>query len=335
MDFKTNLFTSSLLASLISVAAFAQQGGVDGEQWYQVEMVVFASNQPNAGLDEQWPDELGLKYPDKLVTLSNTLQTIPSTDALASLDQASTSFMAEMADAEASAIPKAMAAPLKAFSVLADENLQLREAAQKIAGQYDYRQLFHKAWRQTINDRDNATSIVITGGEAYDQHFELEGSIKISLERYLHINTDLWLNQFVSKTGQSQPSLHLLPPVPTQIDESNASEQEIPFYQTPNSFNAGNIDPATGELISNNTALPGYQLPPQTDPLSASEQQLQLQLALLEDSQYAVEQTIVMRQHRRMRSTELHYIDHPMFGVLIRIDPYNPYDNITPEGESE
>jgi hypothetical protein len=27
-----------------------------------------------------------------------------------------------------------------------------------------------------------------------------------------------------------------------------------------------------------------------------------------------------MQEHRRMRSGELHYLDHPMMGVLIRID---------------
>ncbi len=31
-----------------------------------------------------------------------------------------------------------------------------------------------------------------------------------------------------------------------------------------------------------------------------------------------------MRQHRRMRSGELHYIDHPLFGMLIMVTPYTP-----------
>ena len=29
-----------------------------------------------------------------------------------------------------------------------------------------------------------------------------------------------------------------------------------------------------------------------------------------------------MQAHRRMRSGELHYIDHPLMGVLLRIDRY-------------
>lgn len=31
-----------------------------------------------------------------------------------------------------------------------------------------------------------------------------------------------------------------------------------------------------------------------------------------------------MQQHRRMRSGELHYIDHPLFGMLIMVTPYTP-----------
>lgn len=31
-----------------------------------------------------------------------------------------------------------------------------------------------------------------------------------------------------------------------------------------------------------------------------------------------------MQQHRRMRSGELHYLDHPLFGLLIQVTPYTP-----------
>ncbi len=34
--------------------------------------------------------------------------------------------------------------------------------------------------------------------------------------------------------------------------------------------------------------------------------------------------TVNLQQKRRMRSNELHYLDHPMFGVLIKITPYTP-----------
>ena len=34
--------------------------------------------------------------------------------------------------------------------------------------------------------------------------------------------------------------------------------------------------------------------------------------------------TYRMVQSRRMRSNELHYLDHPLFGVIVRINRYMP-----------
>lgn len=39
------------------------------------------------------------------------------------------------------------------------------------------------------------------------------------------------------------------------------------------------------------------------------------------DANKADRKIIVLRQHRRMRSKELHYIDHPLMGILLFITP--------------
>ena len=36
--------------------------------------------------------------------------------------------------------------------------------------------------------------------------------------------------------------------------------------------------------------------------------------------------TYVMNQKRRMKSKELHYLDHPLLGVLVEAIPYKPED---------
>lgn len=287
--------------SLYTSTANAQDNAA--AQWYQVEVLVFANNDPNAALDEQWPQELGLKYPANIVTLSEPLAAIiPDTlndDPAAALD------------AETAAPTNIDPTPLKAFVKLPSEQRLLNKEVASVIGQYDFRPLFHQAWRQTINERDESLSIAINGGEAFDDHFELEGSIKISLERYLHIHTDLWLNRFVSNAGEQPLSWPLLPPVPRSVAEQSATDLV---------FAPVNPEPVA-ELDDFNAEL---ELPPVTDPLTGANQFLAKQLAHLRDKQYRVDKTIVLRQHRRMRSAELHYIDHPLFGVLIRIDPYDP-----------
>jgi hypothetical protein len=41
-----------------------------------------------------------------------------------------------------------------------------------------------------------------------------------------------------------------------------------------------------------------------------------------------------LREQRRMRSGELHYLDHPKFGVLARIDPVQAPDESPAESSA-
>ncbi|RLT93459.1 CsiV family protein [Ketobacter sp.] len=41
-------------------------------------------------------------------------------------------------------------------------------------------------------------------------------------------------------------------------------------------------------------------------------------------TRYESVRTVVLNESRRMRSGELHYLDNPMFGVLVKVVPYSP-----------
>ena len=42
-----------------------------------------------------------------------------------------------------------------------------------------------------------------------------------------------------------------------------------------------------------------------------------------------------LTQTRRMRSGELHYLDHPLFGLLVQVRPYElPVEPAQPQGEA-
>lgn len=47
-------------------------------------------------------------------------------------------------------------------------------------------------------------------------------------------------------------------------------------------------------------------------------------LAQTQDKQFHIDWSTPIQTSRKMRSGELHYIDHPLFGILIRIDKYTP-----------
>jgi len=314
------IFTSISLL-LLSSLTFAQTTTENEEpakpvKWYQVELFIFANNNPDDANQEQWRQDLGLKYPQKIIDLTREATTEVQLPILADSSLLPTEPPATVLDTESAAIIENDNPPLpetgelppatdaeestdtpplltlsvaeQPFTLLTPEHYQLSEIIESILSKADFRQLLHQAWRQPIGKRNQAESLLIRGGDSFDSHYELEGYINLSVERYLHINTDLWLSTFVSNVGREQEPWPILPKAPL----SSVAKTNIP---TTDIF-------AGGDNYSNS-----YIENPFLD---------------ISSNQYSVDRTIALRQHRRMRSNELHYIDHPLMGVLIKITPY-------------
>lgn len=121
----------------------------------------------------------------------------------------------------------------------------VREAA-ALERNEDYRLLFHEAWRMRLVSENRSIPLLIEGGDYFDAMPELQGKLNLSVARYLHLETDLYLNTFEASNLPNAPNL-------TEI-------------------------------------------------------------------RYQVKDSAGMHQRRRMRSNELHFIDSPYLGLLIKID---------------
>jgi hypothetical protein len=121
---------------------------------------------------------------------------------------------------------------------------QFRLTAQRnaLARSAPYRPITHLAWRQVVPSRQRATALALPSGNTRSDKAYVDGVVRVTVERYLHLDLDL--------------RLHL---------PGTAAQATSPEY-----------------------GLPEFRL----------------------------------RQQRRMRSKELHYIDHPRFGVIALITPY-------------
>jgi hypothetical protein len=64
-------------------------------------------------------------------------------------------------------------------------------------------------------------------------------------------------------------------------------------------------------------AIPAAEMEAGPPPLTEAELQ-----AFLDSPDYAWRHAVLLQQSRRMRGGELHYIDHPMFGLLIKVTRY-------------
>src|SRR5690606_20378275 len=109
------------------------------------------------------------------------------------------------------------------INLLSQENFELRAEARQLARSNQYRVLFHGAWRQALHEQPDAPAILVYGGEQYGDHYELEGTVTVSVSRYLHVTTNLWLTQFATNYGQQRPAWPDLPRRPNQPFEPSTS----------------------------------------------------------------------------------------------------------------
>jgi hypothetical protein len=143
----------------------------------------------------------------------------------------------------------------------------LNNEARMLENNADYNLLAHKSWRQIIKGNKAINWIDINGGYAWGGHQQLEGSLGFSKGRFLHVHSELHLNQF--------PSI--------QSASSQRAKQRL--------FSAGQS------------------------------------LVPIVETRYS------LIQRRKMRSKELHYIDHPKLVLLVKIIPFTPAEPILEEVE--
>lgn len=357
----THLFFFVAGLALITAAskAFAQEEKktLDEryENWYQIELVIF----DRAYFDKQaerWPANMTLLYPPRLNFLFSeeewdifingpTEEPEPFTgDPLALEDtQISTADLGTVANPgpaynelethqkEASNIDTTINSPSSSTQSLNDElstlpemetpriklksdELLLNSETRRLTQRPGYRVLFHEGWRQKLENTDKSTALLITGGEKFDAHYELEGSVKISLNRYLHIETNLWRTFFSPNYGQEGKYWPPIPEVPAPV--SPIAQNEL--VSTEHLFTSSALDfDSTFNRSQSDIDLNTSQNESQFN--FGSELTLKNEEA---EAAHVVNEIFTLKQRRRMRSEELHYLDHPRLGVLVKITPY-------------
>lgn len=258
-------------ALLALCAAGAQAAGYAGTQ-FEIEMVVFSRD---SGMDqsrETWPSALRLAYDKQWVDFDTPSKTDPMTPAL-------------------------QPAPNQLDNKVA--------ALNRASG---YKVLFHKTWRQVLQNQRNAPAIVISGGAMDGNHHQLEGSVTVSVARYLHLSTDLWLSEWLPESyglsagSESQPAGIPVPTRPRAVIQKPTDADE-PMGLTASSGSENN----------------GFGYSTSADSAVFHGGDDYTETAAQEPAQKMAARVAVLKEERRLRSGELHYIDHPKLGVLIEV----------------
>ena len=155
-------------------------------RYYDVEIILFENLDNASRQGENWPNSVELVFPESIIEIGRPY---------------------------AGSLPKKYD-PALTFQPLSQKDYQLQNQARKIEGSGSRRVLLHTAWRQPGMAREEALTVYFkrpipgitssrpgASGAAVEsvatsrllppEAGELEGMIKVTLSRYLHVDTDI------------------------------------------------------------------------------------------------------------------------------------------------
>jgi|GEM_PF-1615733 len=386
-----NISLQSLLISALSIfyvptllAESTSERLPEFEDVYRIELIIFtnrgnlddvssgssSSDNDVSQVREDWSAKPELSYPDNLVFLhpprpepatpkhNESIVDIqpPQREELA--ETLIDSELASAAEDTRTVVEKALAS-LPLLEYLNPETHLLKDMAKSIGRRSNHQVLFHQAWHQELGAAETAPSIPISGGEVFDQHHELEGSIKLNKDRYLHITSDLWLTQYVLREDEQWEKITQEATENSLLTAKIIDTKAVPSFPQDLIRMAEDAAILEAELAKHleDEALYEYTLEQDEQAVnlvySSSEFEPEEKRAadisgiggigdiavdveatdddidlLLSDAtelsfdRFEANKTYVLKEHRKMKRAEVHFLDHPMMGLIIQITKY-------------
>jgi len=325
----------ALLATLPAVAAHAAR-------WYEVELLVFSREDPAAATAEQWDPLPRLAYPAAARFLVDPARVSANSAAhpgSSALDPYGRQIITLGAEPTAnlpipvvspeSGSPQQGAAPVPEtagpagetgtsppretptpYLVLPAQRREFSGSAARMQRSGRFTVLFHKAWVQPIGAAGKSLPIVIDESGDTGEWPRLQGSIRLYSSRYLYLETDLWLNT----DGSYLPGQWRMDPPPLGPPSLVI---EAPFTESP----------APAETTASTPMSPGGPAPlapivePETAAAGDSMEAAAAAQAEPTAPVYPWRHAVLLQEKRRMRNAEVNYLDHPLFGAVIKVTP--------------
>jgi len=261
---------------------------------YQIELIVFKRGYFQDGQysdQESWPKDVHLDYPEKVLHLLNNTQfneTVSDYEKHANIYGLNADDIKKL-------VQQNTVYPLPL------EQRSLRREARRISARSEIDILFHEAWIQDIVNKENASALVIKGGSKFGNHYQLEGSINLTRSRFLHADTKLWLTNFGNTYKQLSNGQRVdhWPPLPKTPSPLGASYNVSEFGDNSSSLPRDVINISNYDSVNSSS-----------DTIYSSS-----------SDPYYIQNIVSINQKKKMRSNEIHYLDHPLMGAIIMIRP--------------
>jgi len=117
-----------------------------------------------------------------------------------------------------------------AVTWLPEESFHLVAERNALGGSSRYRPLAYLAWRQTVSDRSQAQPLTLPEPETIDTPY-VDGTVKVAVERYLHLYLDLQLHLPVDAVTVENGDIE--PPEIRLTEKRRMRSQEVHYFDNP------------------------------------------------------------------------------------------------------
>ena len=315
--------------------AFSWTAAADDVDLYKVELIVFENLDPDAIQAEVWPENPGTPPLKDAVELSAITATPPPAPP-APPAPPTPPAAADSPDATDAAVapPAAQAAPTPpppppapSWRWLDDSELSLNRQVQRLDGSQHYKTIVHVGWLQPVDSTDQGKSIHIYDGmeatrvdtaapaqtEATVIPLAQDGAAPQAAVPAANAATPPADPAAAPGTDQiSQAPLDIGQTAPTKAAPAAPEPAETPhFLDGTFTLRRGRFLHVDVDLGYTKT-LSGEPSTPPGDTAAPAD------TAAPQTTSYYVR----MVQSRRIRNDKLNYLDHPLFGVLFMVTPY-------------
>ncbi len=210
------------------------------------------------------------------------------------------------------------------YELLPADEYRLLDVVTRLIESTRYQLLLHAAWRQPGVDREQVMPVWIKGGRIYGNEY-------ISIDSQI----ELFDNRLSDNNGQTD-ELAESEAKTYAFDEQTLESQELQILQeqTPTSHDGlyeleGTITIALSRYLHTYTNLILRRPRLLADSVLDNPAQAEYLKAHAADTR--ILNNHLLREHRRMRSKKLHYIDSPEFAMLVLITPYEVAEGFVEE----
>ncbi|GGA77580.1 hypothetical protein GCM10011369_19340 [Neiella marina] len=226
--------------------------------------------------------------------------------------------------------------------LLSADLLQLSDARQKLTNGGAYKPMLHAGWRINIDSKRRMPAIKLIAGQNFGSRYSADGW-EHPLELADETELDVVDNSLIPTTDSDQTETTASEQTPlaaeSMLQQPVAAQtwQEIALNDEPVEYKPAvweleadlHIWLATWLHIETDLVLrrSGRKSPQDLDDAAAEAVLLPTESTSTLVSDAATVPYLFdynMSQFRRVRSTEIHYFDHPMFGMIVQIRPYEP-----------